>query len=405
MHIMSRYNLPPFLRWIEGMFYSLPRFIGVKIISSVRVPVARRVGIVCAAITLLADALIASLIFINDGQQFSVALSWFALCAFGSVAVVGIIAIFSWIEYLPPFSEENSEAQARQITIQHKPSQQKNAVSKLAIHVRAFSVPKEDDITATPVTSKVGDTNAGDDAYKWEIHEQILRCAIADGVSLSFLPARWARILTSRFVAQNEEITQPQQFMTWLMQCSQEWHTWLTQEWIPKANRINGSERDWSSERARGAQATFAACSLSRQQISPMGTVDVYMLAIGDANIFLLRPPQANTGDTWHYLAFPNKNKGDFGLTPATLTTTPDDIERTLPLLKSAVYSMRRGDYLLFTTDALAKWIITQIDRGKPPWTTLLALNDPLSFSQFIQRERQEKLETDDTTMMLVHLQ
>jgi hypothetical protein len=354
----------------------------------------RRIGIIFAIASMLAEVLLLAVLLLVNREQALAAWPFFP-----DGFVLGLVVLLLWAWFPPRFSRQDNIQSApaatkeSQVPALNQPQQ--DEPTRAGVFIRDFQVPKEG----------VDPTNS-DDAFSWRRQETLVRCAIADGVSTSFLPAMWARIIVNHFaeLPAERDIVQPAQFAAWLKECSLDWHTWLNNTWIPNANRASGRERDWNHERVRGAQSTFAACSFHLHPLQQTGTTNMQLLAIGDANVFLLHPGSAN-GVSWSTLSFPMSKAGDFGSTPDTLSTTEDTLHMTLPLLKTAVYPVQRGDMLLFATDALAKWILSRQESGQNPWSTLLAITDNEIFYRFVEYERQHDLEVDDTTMAVVFIQ
>jgi hypothetical protein len=248
--------------------------------------------------------------------------------------------------------------------------------------------------------------------------ESQYRYAIADGVSTSFIPGKWAELLSQRFVERQTDFQSKEDFALWLRSCEQEWLGWVKETWIPETERRRGRQGDWSRDIDNGAQTTFVGCSFSPQELVDNGHTTVRVFAIGDSNFFLVRPPGAS-GDRWKYVSYPMKNFEDFGPVPAILTTVTTDRqigkawrkaqentgsppERDNPYKE---YDIKLGDYMILTTDALAEWILQQHVNQISPWNSLIYhLPHYDAFRAFVQEQRQKGMERDDTTMLIVHL-
>jgi hypothetical protein len=56
-------------------------------------------------------------------------------------------------------------------------------------------------------------------------------------------------------------------------------------------------------------------------------------------------------------------------------------------------------------TDALAQWILGQLEQKQTDWLLLLSLRDQRSFAAFVDEQRQNnQLQDDDTTLLVVQL-
>lgn len=264
----------------------------------------------------------------------------------------------------------------------------------LVQEVRSFVFPKEGN-----------DPERSQDKFALHSHNGSCRYAIADGVGASFLPSQWAQLLTTNYVSLKEDFKDKREFTHWLTASSLQWNHWVDTSWIPQTNQKLGYEKDWSRDKAKGAQTTFVGCSFSKDDLALNGSTLVHVTVVGDTVFFLIRPPHT-TQDQWEHVSFACRTVDDFGPVPDTLATSEQYIQHAWNLLKSNVYRASSEDYIILATDALAKWILAQIQANSNPWIVLLALAHPQNFSEFVLQERQKgTLETDDTTMIIVPLQ
>ncbi|MGH2497941.1 MAG: protein phosphatase 2C domain-containing protein [Ktedonobacteraceae bacterium] len=227
------------------------------------------------------------------------------------------------------------------------------------------------------------------------------RFAVADGVGNSFLPDEWAQILTNNFVKRNEDFKHGEDFVPWLIACSRQWYTWVDEQWIPIVQQRLGRSIDWSRDRARGAQATFIGCSFDAAPLINHDPARVNVMTIGDSVLFHLQPPRPSQGQ-WRYNSYPGIRPEEFGPVPFTLATRSDLIEQAWQTAQIKRFDFEWGDIILLTTDALAKWIVTDVQRVP----TLLTMRDKEAFGDFVLRERSEgTLELDDVTLLIIYLQ
>jgi hypothetical protein len=57
----------------------------------------------------------------------------------------------------------------------------------------------------------------------------------------------------------------------------------------------------------------------------------------------------------------------------------------------------------VLTSDALAKWILTQIEQGRPEWQKILSMQNAREFAHHIDKARTHwGLEDDDITLLMV---
>ena len=228
------------------------------------------------------------------------------------------------------------------------------------------------------------------------------RYAVADGVGGSFLPSKWAEIVVDSFVKLPKDFSAAEEFDEWLSACSDQWYQWVDTQWIPYMNKQRRLSYDWSNDRSRGAEATLIGCSFSPFALSESGYTFVRVTAVGDAVFFLVHF-QTEGDQNQSYEAFAQIKPEDFGPTPNTIATARMSIQRAWGQVQQATYTARKGDYIILTTDALAKWALIQVNRGKPPWKQLLSLEAYEDFGAFVIEEREKReLETDDTTIMVI---
>ncbi len=239
------------------------------------------------------------------------------------------------------------------------------------------------------------------------------RYAVADGVGTSFLPAQWAQIITNQFVSHRGAFETKEEITWWLKESSKRWHNWVETVWIPEA-QINSGQEDWSRYIARGAAATFVGCSFSRAELNETGTTHVRVVVAGDAEFFLLSPPSkaepATTPGRWRCKFHYRLELEDFGHTTEALATPEKRVERDYKWVHIPEHDViaNAGDYIVLTTDALARWILLQISLGGDPWRELFSIlpDNQEEFRRFVHHCRSRgEMETDDTTIMIIPVQ
>jgi Protein phosphatase 2C len=278
----------------------------------------------------------------------------------------------------------------RQLQIPDIPTLPPISQSIPLLKVREFIYPKEG---KKPENSQ--------DKFAYSCEGNRCRFAVADGVGSSFLPDEWAQILTNKFVTRNEDFKDSEDFVPWLIACSRQWYTWVDEQWIPIVQQRLNRYIDWSRDRARGAQATFIGCSFDATSLAQRYPARVNVMTIGDSVLFHLQPPQPSQ-EQWRYSSYPSIKPEEFGPVPYTLATRSDLIEQAWQTAQIKSFDFEWGDIILLTTDALAKWIVT--DEQRIP--TLLAMRDKEAFGDFVLRERNEgTLELDDVTLLIIYLQ
>ena len=237
------------------------------------------------------------------------------------------------------------------------------------------------------------------------------RCyAVTDGVAGSFVPGPWARIIAKSFVERNGTFLNKEDFQAWLVECSQQWHRWLANRWLPTmhamSKRSRDSYSDWSNDIRPGAQTTLIGCSLLSQREQQGTATAVSVFAIGDGQFFLFRP---NTNANWNLVElFPYSDPDEFGTRPDTLVTVlrSDLLERAWAQRKTKLCKVSPGDIIVLASGTLAKWLLTQVQQHTERWRPLLSGISPAEFEQYIRTElHNDRIEDDDLTMLIIPIQ
>lgn len=231
--------------------------------------------------------------------------------------------------------------------------------------------------------------------------------AVADGVAGSFVPGPWARIIAKGFVERSGQFASKEIFQQWLVECSQQWHMWIEQHWLPTMNAMrqqNGDmPGDWSNDIRHGAQTTLIGCTLCPSTQSQDVSTQVNVFAIGDGECFLF---SCNTDGKWEMEgAFPFSDPNEFGSRPDTLVTVTrsDLLDRAWMQRKMATVNAQPGDLLVLATDTLAKWLLTQVQQNTDKWVPLLTNTSTDVFEQYIRQEfKRGQIEDDDLTLLII---
>jgi serine/threonine protein phosphatase PrpC len=352
-------------------------------------PVLRPAGIAIGFLTFIAEVILLVLLYLN--QMLNSRRDLLFLIIGAIVCLANLLAWLRPIRLDPQTIEQKplqiDEAQKQKLTPVGPGQTQPVANTRCY----AYTVPKES-----------LELRFSQDKYRWLINQECCRFAVADGVGGSFLPSKWAEIIVENFVNLSEDFNTQQKFDEWLSLCSQQWGKWADTEWIPRIQQQRSSSYDWSADRQRGAETTLIGCSFSPVVLTQAGHTNILVTAVGDAVFFLIRPPA--TGDQqWQHTVFALDNPKDFDSTPQTLLSVETDTRQAWHQVKRQIFPAYRGDYIFLTTDALAKWILLEIEQSKNPWKKLLDLANQKDFFTFVAEERnRHSLELDDTTLMVV---
>jgi len=235
------------------------------------------------------------------------------------------------------------------------------------------------------------------------------RFALCDGVSASKFARTWARLLALEWVVQPLPAHDAETLNAWLEEPHRRWQDWVNNTWFFKINERNrGMGRDDFTQDdvkkfiTQGAAATFLGLTIDRP------TLTWSAMAIGDTCLFHFSRTDAGA---WKYESFPLKQSSDFTDGPAIITTRPQSAALAASHLESASGEYKAGDLLLMATDALAMWLLIQLEHEHERPEKIIKLLDLLErgdnemFAQLVDKERAKKqLTDDDTTLIIIHL-
>jgi hypothetical protein len=256
---------------------------------------------------------------------------------------------------------------------------------------RFFSVVKGNDL---PVAS--------DDACT--MSEDETRFALCDGASVSSLPRPWAALLGQQWVKHPFEDIDAETLVLWLQEPRERWRRWVQETWrreIDARNAFIGNSPITPEVFRRtlqtGAAATFLGLVLHQENAS------WHAFALGDTCLFLARRDKSTA---WRLrLSFPLDNSARFGDRPLLLASNDGNEASLIPHFRSMTGAYRRGDVLMMATDALAQWMLSQVEQQQADWCIFPILTDPQRFAKLIEQERQDgRMADDDTTLVVIPL-
>ena len=214
----------------------------------------------------------------------------------------------------------------------------------------------------------------------WATDLAMGRLAVADGASDSFESRIWAHALAEAFVRAPPPTDG---VLAWLAEPAQVWR-----------EHIHWDQLTWyAAEKARrGAFATLLGLTIDA---GADAAVTWHALALGDACLLHVCGAALLT-------AFPLTASADFGNAPPLLATRPEYSRRSLEELQTARGTLATGDLLLLATDAMAAWLLHEIEADRHPWAALVGL-DEAGFAALVDRLRAEgALRNDDVTLLIV---
>jgi hypothetical protein len=209
--------------------------------------------------------------------------------------------------------------------------------------------------------------------------------AIADGVSDSAFQQKWARLLVNSFVDQaraGEAIT-PVWIAQWLEAQQKIWQSQLNLETVPWHGRMKAGQI--------GAEATFLGIRLSPDRRSWSGIV------IGDCNLFHFDK------DCKFVQSVPFQRSNEFSNATQAFSSINKEYKQTIKQLKPIEGKIKTGDYLILTTDAMARWMLLRLEEKRNPLLEIPTVDDPAAFHRWVNAQRQNRrIKDDDTSLLLI---
>jgi hypothetical protein len=210
-----------------------------------------------------------------------------------------------------------------------------------------------------------------EDIWGYAQKDQGMAIALADGATESSFAQEWAGLLVNNFV---QDLPLEHELIAWLKGLQTQWLSWLAAQ-----------ELSWFAKRkaAAGAFATFISLWLSEQSWRVM--------AVGDSCLFVVRDRQL-------IISFPQKSSQDFNHTPALIGThlRPEHLQ-----ILTMQGHLQMGDRFYLTTDAIACWILRQIEANQNPWVKLEQIDSQALWVDWVNQLRdRHEIANDDTTLL-----
>jgi len=220
------------------------------------------------------------------------------------------------------------------------------------------------------------------------------RFAVADGATLGYESRRWVRQLLGAFLAPGDAGTPPgpeldrESLGRWLERAQDKWLRSM-----PAA----GDYIDQLKIK-QGSFATFVGCQLDG--LDGKSPPRWRAVVLGDAVLFHVREGRL-------LKSVPGLSAADFGTSPDGLRTPPESLAGMVAGLDFYKGDLAPGDLLFAATDAIAKWMLTWVEKDEGVlWPALEALMNPADFEAMIAAQRQAKvMHDDDVTLLRVRLQ
>jgi hypothetical protein len=216
------------------------------------------------------------------------------------------------------------------------------------------------------------------------------RYVVVDGATEGYDALRWVRQLVTAFLGVDGSPSPP---LT--VAGMDAWFGRMQQQWLDEAPLGFATLFEERKFRETGSLATLVGC-----QVDGLGGPNPcwHATAVGDAVFFHVR-------DGRIIEQLPHLDAEDFDLNPDGVFTQPSERERMRAAVRLGSGSLRVGDQLLLTTDALAEWLIRTRNAGG--LDALATVEHPSDFARLVFRERRRagnRLKNDDVTLLRVEI-
>lgn len=233
-------------------------------------------------------------------------------------------------------------------------------------------------VFSCPKLGELEDSNADSCAVDLAVG----KFAIADGVSQSFDPRTWSRLVSEFAVSGAEQIS-----------------AISIEELSREMNMEVPEDEPWyiSEMRDRGSQSTFLSISLERRDL---GTF-LNLRSVGDCCAFHIRA--GKVFDSW-----PFRKENDFPSRPTAVMTKAPFI---LGEVASQGWYLGDSDEVILATDAMARFLVKAVQRNADievasvfPFLDIETRQDEMFLEWADSARRDGVLEDDDLTLMRISL-
>lgn len=246
------------------------------------------------------------------------------------------------------------------------------ALGDYLVEIRRFQIPKEG-LTEDECEDKSALSFPGKE----------LRVAVADGATESLFSDIWAELIVNRYVDLGAELFNPSSLKS------------LSQTFFHKASKLISQMPDtghWSmyEKLEAGSNVTLVAADFCDPET-------MQVLAVGDSCIFWRNREDGNIE------MLPELSAEDFGVFPASICNLEKTWQKLEPKILKKEIRLHNGFQAILCTDALACWLVKELQKDPLAWEKLFELSDSNSFAQFIEALRSQKdIRNDDVTLVLI---
>jgi hypothetical protein len=252
-----------------------------------------------------------------------------------------------------------------------------------------------------------------EDAF--EVDPNVGRAAIADGVSTAIFSRRWAQLLTSSSVAAPPAWHDDAAVNAWILEQRKAWAKSINVQALPwmqkaKLEQSGGAYAAflWAEivpqgdSTANGANHSDAPANTSSKTASKTAADKFHCrsVAVGDCCLFHVRAGEL-------LARFPLSSEADFARDPLTFCSSSRN-RQPQPPLQRCEFSCQSGDWVVLSSDALAKWLYRLSDQGQPIDWAALWQQDAYAWTQRVGSLRMlnadDRVRVDDTTLLILRV-
>lgn len=213
-----------------------------------------------------------------------------------------------------------------------------------------------------------------------------LQIAIADGATESLFSDIWADILVNNYVNKGADLLNS----STLESVSQKFVYTASQKVLKMPET-----RQWFmyEKLERGTHATLAAVEFS----STLETVQI--LTVGDSCVFWCY------GNADEINMLPELTAEEFGSFPDSICHLPKTWQSLEQKVLKKEITFQNNLQMVLCTDALACWLVKELETKSSIWEELLQISDYSFFTDFIETLREKNsIRNDDVTLVLINV-
>lgn len=220
-------------------------------------------------------------------------------------------------------------------------------------------------------------------------NEGLARYAVADGVTRSFCPKDWAKLLVEHFCEDSVPYPTTHSWQSWLNPIQEKWYKQVARR--VRERPLYFLVNPFVSKEP--AASTFIGLEFDKTDASWKAMI------VGDSCIFHI--------GSCRFRSYLINESTDFTNFPAFLASYEKDNHSEPSFVEGCV---NHGDTLILATDALAHWILRhkEVGRRDEALNELMNIEDENQFHEFVDRARSDEaicLANDDVTLMILSVE